>query len=95
MVRDNRYDSAYLFGAICPNRVVGAAIIMPGVNAEAMADHLAEISTQEEGSVRSHAAPMPCWSATVREGIRPAADGAVADVVEKRGGVISGLFNEP
>ncbi len=46
MVRDNRHDSAYLFGAICPNRAVGAAIIMPNVNAEAMTEHLAEISTQ-------------------------------------------------
>ena len=46
MVRDNRHASAYLFGAICPDRAVGAAIIMPGVNAEAMSEHLAEISTQ-------------------------------------------------
>ncbi len=46
MVRDNRHDSAYLFGAICPNRAVGVAVIMPSVNAEAMADHLTEISTQ-------------------------------------------------
>ena len=46
MVRDNRHDSAWLFGAICPHRAVGAAIIMPGVNAAAMSQHLAEISTQ-------------------------------------------------
>ena len=46
MVRDNRHASAWLFGAICPDRAVGAAIIMPGVNAEAMSEHLAEISTQ-------------------------------------------------
>jgi transposase len=46
MVRDNRHDSAYLFGAICHARKVGAAIIMPAVNAEAMAEHLKEISTQ-------------------------------------------------
>jgi len=46
MVRDNRHESAYLFGAICPDRAVGAAIIMPQVNAEAMSEHLAEISTQ-------------------------------------------------
>ena len=46
MVRDNRHDSAYLFGAICPDRAVGAAIIMPQVNAEAMSHHLKEISTQ-------------------------------------------------
>lgn len=46
MVRDNRHDSAYLFGAICPARAVGAAIIMPGANTEAMNEHLCEISTQ-------------------------------------------------
>jgi len=40
MVRDNRHDSAHLFGAICPMRGVGAAIIMPAVNAEAMGEHL-------------------------------------------------------
>ena len=54
MVRDVRHDSAYLFGAICPDRGVGAAIIMPTVNTEAstrsardeMNEHLKEISTQ-------------------------------------------------
>ena len=46
MVRDNRHDSAHLFGAICPERGVGAAIIMPGVNTEAMNEHLKEISAQ-------------------------------------------------
>jgi len=43
-VRDNRHDSVYLFGAICPERATGAAIIMPAVNSEAMAEHLVEIS---------------------------------------------------
>ena len=28
-VRDNRHDSAYLFGAVCPQRCIGAAIIIP------------------------------------------------------------------
>jgi len=46
MARDNRHTSAYLFGAICPARAAGAAIIMPGVNTEAMNEHLKEISTQ-------------------------------------------------
>jgi hypothetical protein len=46
MVRDVRHDSAYLFGAICPDRGVGAAIIMPAVNTEAMNEHLKEISTR-------------------------------------------------
>jgi hypothetical protein len=46
MVRDTRHDSVHLFGAICPARGVGAAIIMPAVNTEAMNEHLKEISTQ-------------------------------------------------
>lgn len=46
MVRDNRHDSAYLFGAICPGRAIGAAIIMPEVNAEAMGHHLEAIASQ-------------------------------------------------
>lgn len=46
MVRDNRHDSAYIFGAICPSRGVGAAMITPAANTEMMNLHLAEISTQ-------------------------------------------------
>ena len=46
MVRDNRHDSAHLFGAICPARGVGAAIVMPAVNIEAMNEHFKEISAQ-------------------------------------------------
>jgi hypothetical protein len=34
-LRDRRYEWAYLFGAICPERRTGAAIIMPEVNIEA------------------------------------------------------------
>ena len=44
MVRDNRHTSAYIFGAICPERGVGAALIMPYANTEAMSKHLEEIS---------------------------------------------------
>jgi DDE superfamily endonuclease len=54
MLRDNRHDSVHLFGAICPARGVGAAIIMPSVNIEAMNEHLKEISTQV--TVGAHAA---------------------------------------
>ena len=42
--RDRRYEWSYLFGAICPERSTGAAIIMPEVNIEAMNEHLTEIS---------------------------------------------------
>ena len=41
--RDRRYDWAYLFGAVCPDRATGAAVVMPEVNIEAMNEHLAEI----------------------------------------------------
>jgi hypothetical protein len=46
MVRDNRHDTAYIFGAICPARGIGAAIVTPSVNTYCMNLHLAEISTQ-------------------------------------------------
>ena len=42
--RDHRFTSAYLFGAVCPDRGTGAAVVMPYVNIEAMNEHLAEIS---------------------------------------------------
>jgi len=41
---DQRYQNAYLFGAICPARGVGAAIMMPKANTHAMQLHLNEIS---------------------------------------------------
>jgi transposase len=53
MVRDNRRESAYLFGAICPDRAVGAAMIAPHANTEAMNLHLAEISTQVAPNARA------------------------------------------
>jgi hypothetical protein len=46
MVRDNRHTSVHIFGAICPVRRIGAAIIMPAVNTKAMNEHLKEISSQ-------------------------------------------------
>ena len=46
MVRDNRHVSTYLFGAICPERAVGAAMIMPYATTEAMNQHLVEISAE-------------------------------------------------
>ena len=43
--RDRRFTWAYLFGAICPARGTGAALVVPTVGIEAMNQHLAEIST--------------------------------------------------
>ena len=53
MARDNRHDSAYIFGAICPQRGVGAAMITPAANTEMMNLHLAEISTQVAAGARA------------------------------------------
>ena len=41
---DLRYQNAYLFGAICPARGTGAAIMMPTADTEAMQAHLNEIA---------------------------------------------------
>ena len=43
---DQRTKSAYIFGAICPQRGVGAALVLPHCNTQAMQWHLAEISSQ-------------------------------------------------
>jgi hypothetical protein len=42
--QDRRFQSAYLFGAVCPERKTGAAVVMPTVGIEAMNEHLAAIS---------------------------------------------------
>jgi transposase len=44
--KDCRYACAYLFGAVCPGRGVGAALVLPAANQRAMSLHLAEISGQ-------------------------------------------------
>ena len=41
---DQRYQNTYLFGAICPKRGVGAALVLPTANTQAMQLHLGEIS---------------------------------------------------
>jgi hypothetical protein len=42
-VRDTSYQWAYLFGAVCPDRGVGAGLVMPYANTDAMNEHLEEI----------------------------------------------------
>jgi hypothetical protein len=44
--RDRRYAWTYLFGAVCPERAVGAGLVLPYANTEAMGLHLAEISRE-------------------------------------------------
>ena len=44
--KDQRTKFAYILGAICPERGVGAGLILPHCNTEAMQWHLDEISSQ-------------------------------------------------
>ena len=44
MPRDDRHDSAWLFGSVCPQRAVGSALVVPWVGAEAMSLHLDALS---------------------------------------------------
>ena len=39
--KDQRYENAYAFGAVCPSRDTGVAFILPQADAEAMQAHLA------------------------------------------------------
>ena len=42
---DQRTKSAYIFGAICPARGIGAGLVLPRCNTQAMQWHLEEISS--------------------------------------------------
>ncbi len=44
--KDQRYASAYIFGAVCPLEGKAAALILPVCNSWAMGQHLAEIGGQ-------------------------------------------------
>ncbi|WP_408903644.1 transposase, partial [Paeniroseomonas aquatica] len=44
MVKDQRYRSAYIFGAVCPARDTGAALVLPHVSVAAMNLLLTEVS---------------------------------------------------
>ena len=58
-IHDQRTQSTYLFGAVCPERGTGAALVLPFCNTEAMQLHLDEIAqgsplalTQSSSSIR-------------------------------------------
>jgi transposase len=44
MRHDQRHTNAYIFGAVCPARDCGAALVLPYANTHAMNLHLKEIS---------------------------------------------------
>jgi hypothetical protein len=52
-VADQRYACAYIFGAICPAKGTGAALVLPFANTDGMNMHLLEISRNV--TVGSHA----------------------------------------
>ena len=43
-LREHRYASAHLFGAVCPERDAGVALVLPEVSTRAMGLFLAELS---------------------------------------------------
>ena len=43
---DQRTQSTWLFGAVCPERGTGAAVVLPACNSQAMQLHLNEIATK-------------------------------------------------
>jgi DDE superfamily endonuclease len=43
-IRDHRFKSAYLFGAVCPDRDLGVAVVLSRASSEAMDIMLAEVS---------------------------------------------------
>lgn len=44
--KDQRTASAYIFSAICSARVIGAALVLPRCDTQAMQWHLDEVSSQ-------------------------------------------------
>ena len=64
---DQGYQNAYLFGAICPAKGKGAALLLPEANAQAMQTHLDEISRKVASN--AHAALLmdrAGWHTTTR-----------------------------
>src|SRR5215211_3565118 len=45
-IHDQRTQSTYLFGAVCPEHGTGAGLVLPACNSEAMQLHLNEIATK-------------------------------------------------
>ena len=62
-LRDLRYEWAYLFGAVCAERGVGAALVLPHANTKAMNLHLVEISVslRREPPGRESTTTLSCY----------------------------------
>ncbi|NDE91490.1 MAG: hypothetical protein EB059_10230 [Alphaproteobacteria bacterium] len=46
MRRDQRHTNAYIFGAVCPSRDIGVALVLPDSDTNAMNHHLAALGKQ-------------------------------------------------
>ena len=46
MIKDQGYRSTYIFGAVCPERDTGVALVLPSASAENMNLFLAELASQ-------------------------------------------------
>src|SRR5262249_55059324 len=53
-IYDQRTQSTYLFGAVCPERGAGAALVLPACNSEAMQLHVEEITTKIAPGAHGH-----------------------------------------
>ena len=63
--KDQRYENAYLFGAICPARDIGVGLVMPYADTFAMQTHLDEISLYvTDGSVAALLLDQAGWHTT-------------------------------
>ncbi|MGH9693832.1 MAG: transposase [Bryobacteraceae bacterium] len=52
-IHDQRTQSTYLFGAVCPEHGTGAALVLPFCNTEAMQLHPDEIATRVTAGARN------------------------------------------
>ncbi|MFK0573178.1 IS630 family transposase [Endozoicomonas sp.] len=48
LIRQRQFLSTYLFGAVCPERDIGVALVLPTANSEGMTLHLSEIAKQTQ-----------------------------------------------
>lgn len=73
---DQRYESTYVFGAVCPARDTGAALVLPYVNTDAMQRHVNEIARHvEDGAMAVVLMDNASWHRTAKliwpENVRP------------------------
>ena len=45
LLRQQQFEYAYIFGAVCPKKNQAVGLVMPSANTEAMLEHLKEISS--------------------------------------------------